>query len=234
MRTLYQAIGWSGLVLLVIVPILLLRWKYGAQWKWLGLGVASWMLGVLVKQVLAVSGEAVGQERLCPVSQATINGLISALTELGAAAWFLRRAQLRWADILAFGVAIGAFEVFVVLWLVWLEWLDGPPAGSLPPIFELDLLVQRSIAMMGHVASRVLVYVGLRMRWLLPALIAVTLFSLVDGVADYSLVARWDWSDPKVITGYYLFAGIVSAVEALAAWFFWSMMKRWRTRGSAS
>jgi hypothetical protein len=214
------ALSWLGIGALVVAPVLVLR-CLGARWKWFGLGILSWVIGVVLKTPLQSALDAAGGASLPWGAQAAASGAVSAVTELGAAACFLWRAKLRLPDVLAFGIGIGAFEALFVLLLGWLEGLDGPAAAANRFAFVGGfLLLDRLLALIGHTASRVLLYVGLRHRWLLPALLSVALFSSVDGTVSYGTLANWDWEDPGLLTRFYLFVAAVGGLEVAAAWWF--------------
>ncbi|MHC4550722.1 MAG: hypothetical protein ACYTEZ_18335 [Planctomycetota bacterium] len=206
-------------------PVLVLR-RCGAAWGWFGLGIASWALALAVKIPAAVALHYAG---LSAATEGTLSGVVSAACELGFAALFLRRRTLSGANVLAFGVGIGAFEVLFVLGLAGLEATAGEadPAPMAAGVAWLFLVLERAISLVGHAASRVLVYVALRARWLLPAVVAVTVFACVDGVASYGTTAGWDWDRVDVRGLFTLFIAVAGALEAAVAW--WA----WRTRGAA-
>lgn len=210
-----------GILLIAGGPVLCLRLR-GAAWRWFGLGIASWALAFVVKATLHY---AAGLETLSAPSQGALAGLLSAACELGFAALFLRRRTLSAADVLAFGAGIGSFEVFFVLGLGALEALDTGATAVPPPMPAaaawLFFLIERAIALVGHVSSRVLVYVALRARWALPAAVAVLFFACVDGVASYGHAAGWDWGRPAVLGGLMLFLAALGATEAGVAWWAW-------------
>jgi hypothetical protein len=194
----------------------------GARWKWFGLGILSWVIGVVLKTLLQGAWDVAGGESLPWSGQAAVAGVLSAVTELGAAACFLWGAKLRRADALALGVGIGTFETLFALLLGWLEGLDGPaaPLGSRFAFVGGFFLLERLLALIGHTASRVLLYVGLHEKWLLPVFLAVVLFSLVDGTTCYGILAQWDWDDSTLLTHFYLFVSTVGGLEVAAAWWF--------------
>jgi hypothetical protein len=222
------ALTWLGFSALLAAPVLTLL-CLGARWKWFGLGILSWVIGVVVKALLQWAWDAAGGSSLPWSGQAAVAGVLSAVTELGAAACFLWGAKLRLADVLAFGVGIGVFEALFVLLLGWLEGLDGPavsPGNRLAFVGGFFLL-ERVLALIGHTASRVLLYVGLREKWLLPAVLAVVLFSAVDGTTSYGVLAKWDWEDPTLLPHFYLFVAAVGGLEVAAAWWFGRRVPAW-------
>ncbi|MBW3625818.1 MAG: hypothetical protein KY468_20690 [Armatimonadetes bacterium] len=213
--------GWgAGIVLgtLVVLPLAALR-SMGAPWSAFGWGILSWMIGVFVKFLLMIPLDTVGTRLLSPGANAALSGILSAVTELGAAAWLLRRIPLTLPNVLAFGVGIGAFEVFFTLLMGWVEGLENP-ALPRPGLSFVDgfFLAERTLALIGHTASRVLIAVALAHSSLPAAFLAILLFSLIDGTAGYGILRQWDWEDPGLMTRFLLFVAAVVLVEAAAAW----------------
>jgi hypothetical protein len=210
-----------GILLITGGPVLCLRLR-GAAWRWFALGIASWVLALIVKGTLHY---ATGLDTLPAPSQGVLAGLLSAACELGFAALFLRRRTLSAANVLAFGAGIGAFEVFFVLGIGALEAVatgaEAAPASMPAAAAWLFFLLERALTLVGHVSSRVLVYVALRARWALPAALAVLLFACVDGVATYGHAAGWYWESTAVLGDMMVFLAVLGAVEAGAAWWAW-------------
>jgi len=214
--------AWLGIVILLVAPAAILR-RAGARRRWFFLGILSWLLALAIKipAVLALY-TADGAPRFLPVAVAVIHGLLSAAAELGMAALVLRRARLSLPDVLAFGAAIGSFEVAWVLWEGTLELVDRGELtrANVLALASGPLLIERAVTLVSHTASRVLVYIALVRRWVFPAALAVGLFALCDGVAAYGGIAGWRWQDLWVRAGFNLFLVAVAALEVLAAWRF--------------
>jgi len=213
-----------GILLIAGGPVLCLRLR-GAAWRWFALGIASWALALCAKLALGIPLYFGGAEELPAAAQGVLGGLVSAVCELGMAALFLRRRTLSAANVLAFGAGIGSFEVLFLLGSaavasIWME--ADAPTGSMPVAAALlFFLLERAITLVGHVSSRVLLYVALRARWPLPAVVAVLSFTCVDGVASYGHAAGWDWDRAAVRVGLLLFVALVGAFEAAVAWWAW-------------
>jgi membrane protein YdbS with pleckstrin-like domain len=212
----------AGILLIAGGPVLCLR-RRGAAWRWFGLGIASWALALCAKLTLNI-GLFFGVPAGWPATaHGALAGLVSAVCELGLAALFLRRRALSAANVLAFGAGIGSIEVFFTLGLGAFAAIatgaDATPDPMPPAAVWLFFLLERAITLVGHVSSRVLVYVALRAKWLFPALMALILFASVDGVAAYGDIAGWEWSSIPGRGRFILFLAVVGAVEAaLAAW----------------
>lgn len=212
----------AALVLLIVAPTLVLLAR-GARLRWSLLGVGSWMLALMVKiaAVLALY-RFDGTPRAGLPATAAAHGTISAVLELGFAALFLRRRAPRLIDAIAFGAAIGSFEV---LWTLFEAALELDEAGELTvanllAVASVPFLFERGITLVSHTASRVLIWAALTRRRLRPAAIALALFALCDGVAACGAMAGWDWEDPRVVVGFDLFLAALALIETAAAWRF--------------
>ena len=204
------------ITLLAVGPVLCVRYRGRAGWRWFLLGIASWVMALAAKSAIQLALEAMTTSAAL---QGGLGGIVSALCELGAAALFLRRRDLRGSDLIAFGVGIGAFEVLFVMVLGWTT--ESGPSSVVWWVTWIEFFVERSLAMIVHVASRVLVHVALRIRNILPALIAVFTFASVDGLASYGWAAGWNWEAAHVLVPVLGFIAIMGGLEAWAAWWFW-------------
>jgi len=217
-------------------PVLYLRFRRGAAWRWFWLGIASWSLALVLKLVLYA---IVGSFGPPPGVLATAAGLASAACELGMAAVFLRRRPLPTADVLAFGTGIGAFEVLFTLVVAALGVgadVGGAAGGAATMSAALAcffFLLERAVTLVGHVASRVLVYESLQSRRLLPAGVAVATFACVDGTTAYGEVAGWAWNDAALRAWFMGFIIVVGAIEVLAARVFWDPLPASRGKATA-
>jgi hypothetical protein len=123
-------------------------------------------------------------------------------------------------DVLAFGAAIGAFEVPFILASAY----AGPqeePTGPLHPLVQLNFPVERAITLVFHAATRLLVYVAVRRQALGIGLLALLAFTLLDGVADHGVMAGWDFYQLSVGGGFLAFHAILTTLVTLAAWRAW-------------
>lgn len=79
-------------------------------------------------------------------------------------------------------------------------------AGPLPAVSLWFLYVlEREITLIGHTASRLLVYLTVRLRSFLPVTVALAAFVLVDGGAMYGEAAKWNWNDPALLAAFCAF-----------------------------
>jgi hypothetical protein len=217
---------WLTLLLLTVAPPLILVVRYQAKWRWLALGVASYVAAMIVKALLHRAAEGTGLHALPPWAQAATVGLISALAELGFVLPFVlpglwRGEPLRWPGVLAFGIAIGIFEMLFTLLLGLAQIFDETGQAPSLPFFTEALgwgfLSERGITILGHASSRALLYAGLRYRSLNAVALAVALFTLNDGAASYPELAGWLWTDRLLWTMKSFFAALVIVEFACVA-----------------
>jgi hypothetical protein len=215
-----------ALLALALAPCIVLTVKAGAHtWVHFFWGAGTWGIAVAIKRTLARWLNRALDQKAGQIFHAASQGLLSSLLELGAAALYLWRLDS--ADlftVLAFGAGAGSAEVVYVL-----------AAGSLAkpdPQKEVawarnawnsfcvryQVPIERLFAVIGHIGSRGLVYVGLHgsaaeaILWLSVALL---FFTAVDGVATYGHVRNWDWSEPATCRRAHGFFAVISISELL-------------------
>ena len=189
--------------------------------RWAVFGALSWVVGVALKMPLA-AGLARLLRRATPMVRAAGQGVLSGACELGAAAaavvWLLPGGTV--AHGVAFGVGAGGIEILVLLVVATRAATQAPaPGASLPGEATPDSLrvrwtfvVERATALLGHSASRGLVWLALRGRPLAAAA-ALVLFGAVDGVAYYGAAAKWDWLEARTWRRFYGFVLAVALIE---------------------
>ena len=201
----WGCISLIALVSLVIIPATLLVHNPAVPWYLIVWGAVTWGIAVALKRPLAVQlKKLLSNYRRIYIAAA--QGLLSAVLELGCAALYLWRMKDADIDsVLAFGAGAGAAEVLYVLVVgsfakrnpereaAWAE----TARESLCVRYQVP--IERFFALIGHVGSRGLVYVGLHSG--MPAgsillLAALVFFTVIDGVATYGHLSGWDWFDP--------------------------------------
>lgn len=200
----------------------------GVERRIVAYGFLAWALGVLVKLGLDQALVApVLHPRLSPAALGVTQGLVSSVTEMGATALVLRFAlpHLSLTEAMAFGAG-AACET--VLLLAVPEPLSGTPFGThvagemaalrkeRPGLLFTICVVERTLATVLHIASRVLVYLTLRLGTPLPALAAFLTFAAVDGVAYYGLVRKWRLTEPADLRRLYGWIAAMVAVQVAA------------------
>lgn len=217
----YSLLAVVGIVLLP--PWILIRYSRVSP-RWLLAGGGIWAATVVAKGLLAsILARAVRKWLPIHVS-AVLEGLLSALVELGGAAlYFQSRPRGRLTDGFAFGVGAGCTEaLFVLLWAV--TGVGGGDAdkqatwaarAAVSLCVRYALPIERFSALLGHAGSRGLVYLSVSVppfQGVPLFILALLLFAVVDGVASYGLTAGWDWLDPRVCSRFY---GAVSGIGLL-------------------
>ena len=218
----WGCISLIALLSLAIIPATVLVRNPAVPWYLIFLGAVTWGIAVALKRPLAVQlKKLLGNCRRMYI--AASQGLLSAVLELGCAALYLWR--MKDADInsvLAFGVGAGAAEILYVVVVGSLAKRDpareaawaGAARKSLCVRYQVP--IERCFALIGHVGSRGLVYVGLHVG--MPGgsillLAALVFFTLIDGVATYGHLSGWDWFDPAQCRYVHGFFATVSLLE---------------------
>lgn len=214
-----------GVLLVAIMPAILVT-SFGASWKMIGIGAAAWATAVAVKFPTSKLLKHVIFKKHTQKkgALATLQGLLSAMTELGVAAVcyaiFFRQPSL--SNLIAFGIGASSIEIFFVLALGFIEekrcstsavqnaWIFGAKQSIW---VRYMMLIERFAALLVHVGSRGLVYLGLTHLNLMLFLIPVVSFSAVDGTACYGKLANWNWFQPKICRLFYVFVLVIGLLE---------------------
>lgn len=164
---------------------------------------------------------------------AIIQGLLSAVTELGVAAAsfaFVWRPPTL-PQLIGFGAGAGMAEAVMV------PFMTNPFKGSTIEAHSTDVfarsagtaviqwlnVLERVWATVLHVSSRALVYMTVTSTNPLPAAIALCGFACVDGMAYYGLLQKWRFDQLRTLARVHGFVGLVAA--ALTAAF--ALLLRW-------
>lgn len=208
-----------GLALLVLIALgpALAQVAGTGGWRWLGLGALAWLAAVAAKVVLSgLLHLALGTSR--PRRAAALQGLLSAATELGAAAVCLLELLPRGSALhaAAFGAGAAGLELGWLLVAATVEAAEAArgDAAAAPWHVRWTFVIERAAAALGHVGSRGLVWLALGgPAW--PAAVATLSFAAVDGVATLGVLEQWDWLDPRRWRRFYGFVAAVGAGELL-------------------
>lgn len=182
----------------------------GAAWEWVLAGAAAYAVSLPLKGLLATCVRSVLKER-SPRWRATESGLVSAVAELGMAALAL------WAIGPAAGAAVGWLAVALGagcadnLFLASEAMVEPGRASDVPSWRALAFAIERlGFALPLHVASRGLIAIAIATGHSAPAVPAVVVFALIDGLSDYGTRVGWNYSDPRVLARYYLVTGALA------------------------
>lgn len=198
-----------------------------AAWPHVAAGAVLWFASVCVKRVVLQVAIPRWLSSRPPVTVAVWQGIISAATELGAAALYLATlSSASLVDIIAFGVGAGSAEAGYVLVLAIVgpkpapdelaAWVRGAQHSW---CVRYSVPIERLFALIGHTGSRGLLYVAMAAGLpigLLWAAVSVLLFTAIDGVAVFGHHARWRWHDPAVCRRAHSFFALLSVIEFTA------------------
>ncbi len=147
-------------------------------------------------------------------------GIVSALSELGAAACFFLfvMPRLTFSELVGFGIAAGSVEAIILPFMK--NPLQGTPleehAEETGRRADEDLriqwmgVVERVLASLLHTATRGLVYMSLSVGNLIPAALAFAGFAFVDGRAYFAHLEKWEFDDIHILGRFYRFLGLVA------------------------
>jgi hypothetical protein len=198
--------------------------------SWFLLGAGAWFISVALK----IGGDVAFQRNTTidfhDWVTAVLSGLWSALCELGLAAiaFAIWRAGL-W-DAVAFAVGAAASEFLLLLPLAISGGLETETKrrkdAKTPakPMTWRNFTIERVLALVGHVGSRLLLWVGVGGGGgLLASMSAFGLHALAEASAAYGEAKDWDWLKPRVMWPFFIFQTlIVVGTIWLAVW--WSGM----------
>jgi uncharacterized membrane protein YhfC len=216
------------------------RFVHGVSFDPFIFGSGSWGVGCFFKLVLYQAFvRRLPHEGMSLWVVAITNGLVSGITELGAALLaFLYLKQLSLSEVIAFGIGVGAIEAFLVAApgshplrgtkleesVQRLEQRVDELSGR-SRFFHVEILgvVERILATGIHIGTRGLVYVAYRTGFVVPAIIALAVFVLADGIG-YQRLYKGSLEDMRVLRRFYVFLALLSLGTVIAFLGFW----RWQ------
>jgi hypothetical protein len=217
----------AALIAIAVAPPWLCIALGRASWHLVAAGGLIWFASVCVKRLIVwVTRTHPSRGVASPLTLAALQGVISAATELGAAAAYLAVfPPVTLAGIVAFGVGAGCAEVAYVLLLGIFgpevdeaelrAWVRG---ATVSWCVRYAVPIERLFALIGHTGARGLVYVALLQASPLGVLwgsCAVLLFAMIDGVAVYGHIKKWQWHDPAICRRAHSFFAAISIVESV-------------------
>ncbi len=207
----------------ISVPLGLIFW-FGTSWIWLGLGAIAWVIAVVLKVFLGWGVDALSERSFkSQKAKAAIWGVWSSACELGVTAAVFLFAYPSLENAIGFGVGAGVVELFYLLLQQAVKTKTASSnqqneatQPSKDRFMEWSGVIERSLALIGHVSSRGLIWLGIRALYLTPFLLsAILLFSIVDGVATYGVSVGWDWTNSSIYKRFTRWVSIVGAVEVI-------------------
>lgn len=230
-----EFVGALGMLGLGIGAAVYLTQRLGVSRDIIGYGALSYALGAVGFKGLLYSGLVVPvlHKHLAPLWLAGAQGVVSAISELGAAALFfwLVIPELSFPELIGFGATAGIVEaLFIPLMSIGgINLLSGTPVerigteqwhdlGATPLAVMAFPLVERGLTMGLHTSSRALVYAAMVLSDVGPALLAVSLFAAVDAAAYYALLKRLKVLRFVIAIRFYTLVALSAGVQALLLW----------------
>ncbi|WP_206064805.1 hypothetical protein [Nitratireductor mangrovi] len=193
----------------------------------MGVGALAWVFALVLKVVVNRTPQAERLSRRGP-GGAALAGLVSGVSELGVL-WLAVAAGMAEATLqsgLWCGIGAAAVEVaYLVITGVRRRhdpelrrqhrvWLRGAAASR---VVAHMFAIERALATLIHVASRVLVMASISLGVVWPVLLALLAFTAVDGTATYGAVHRWNWCRPTTARRFYLLLALCAVAVCIAA-----------------
>lgn len=233
----FELVAIVGMLGLGIGTAIYLTQSLGVSRQIIGYGALSYALGAVVFKGLLYYGLVVPvlHKRLSPAWLATTQGFVSALSELGAAALFflLVIPRLSLPDLIGFGAAAGIIEAIILplMSIGGINLFSGTPVenqaadqwqdwGATPFTVMVCPIVERGLTMVLHTSSRALIYASIVLGNVVPALLAVSLFACVDGLAYYGLLNKWKLLSFTVAIKVY---GVFAIAAGILTFVFWRL-----------
>lgn len=213
--------SWVGTLLLGVLPPFYLVLGLDASWYWVGLGALAWGTAIPLKFFTAwLADRWITADR--PYIHASSLGLLSATTELGAAAFFFSLGTLSnpvLTNIIAYAIGAGCTETLIVFVYACIEkkpeetlarWIE---AAKMSVWVRHILLVERLVAVGGHLGARSLVCLAIYAQFPFLAAVAVLTFAVTDGLADFGEIKKWDWFSPRAFRRLYGSCASIAILE---------------------
>ena len=173
---------------------------------WVLIGAGAWFIAVALK----ITGDVLFQRNVTLEFRdwvtAVLSGLWASACDLGLAAIFF----LVWSASVwdAIGYALGAAAVEFLLLLPaafggGIEPEKKRRKDSKKPVQMMtwrNFAIERVLAVIGHIANRVLVWIGVAGGGGIAAVGAVVgLYTLAEGLAAYGEAKDWSWQTPRAM-----------------------------------
>lgn len=229
----FEFVAVVGMLTLGIGAAFYLTLGLGVSREVMGYGALSYALGAVGFKGLLYSGLVVPvlHKHLTRSWLAIAQGLVSAISELGAAALFFLFVvpKLSLTELIGFGAAAGIIEALVIplMSIVGISVLGGTPVekhaaeqqaqdlNASPGAVMILPVVERGVTMTLHAASRALVYAATFLGNVAPALLAVSLFASIDGLAYYALLSKWKVHSCSIAIKFYALVAIAAGIQLL-------------------
>lgn len=131
--------------------------------------------------------------------------------------------KLTLVQLIGFGTAAGTVEAIILPFMQ--NPLKGTPLeahsseviqkSSDNSLIQWMSVIERLLALFLHIGTRGLVYISFISGNIIPAILAVITFALVDGRAYFAHLEKWSFDDFRVLCKIYTFLAILAISQAL-------------------
>ncbi|MBI1212020.1 MAG: YhfC family intramembrane metalloprotease [Alphaproteobacteria bacterium] len=192
---------------------------------WVLIGGGAWFIAVALK----ITGDVLFQRNVTLEFRdwvtAVLSGLWATVCELGLAATvFLIWDATVW-EAVAYALGAATVEFLLLLPAAFGGGIEAEHKrrrkDSKAPVQVMtwrNFAIERVIALVGHIASRVLVWIGVAGSGGLAALAAAFgLYTLSEGLAAYGEAKDWNWLNPRVMWPFLIVQTLIVAVTVWLA-----------------
>ena len=179
---------------------------------WFFIGAFALIVSVGIKLIVSTLACHSLEKWLSHKSHAMTWGFVSAFCELGLAAFvffFLLPDGSLW-NVIVFGIGAGGCEAVILFGVVLYQKDNTSKQDVLVWHQRWTFVIERTGALLIHIGSRGLVWLGVH-GTVYPLMLGMIIFASVDGVATYGVLDKWDWLEYQTWKRFYAFV-IVSGV----------------------
>ena len=191
---------------------------------WFLIGGGAWFIAVALK----ITGDVLFQRNvtldLRDWVTAVLSGVWATVCELGLAAIVFLIWSATVGDAVAYALGAAAVEFLLLLPAAFgggLEPERKRRKDSKAPVQVMtwrNFAIERVIAVIGHIANRVLVWIGVAGGGGMAAIGAVFgLYTLAEGLSAYGEAKDWNWLTPRVMWPFLIVQTLIVAVTVWLA-----------------
>ncbi len=235
-KTLTKYFPNAASVAIGLIPILILVLWFDVSRKIIGKGAIAYAVGTVALKLPLYHLVVVKfvHQKFSHKWIAVIQGIVSAFSELGAALFFFIFVvkELTFAELIGFGVAAGSIEAIILPFMK--NPLEGTPLqqhsdetikkSEENQVVQWMGVLERILASIVHIASRGLVYISYVTGNIVPIIIGLSGFALIDGRAYFAHLEKWAFDDVRVLSKFYLFLGMVALSLTTLFLFFYYLL----------
>lgn len=209
-----------------IIPVFILVNYFDVSRKLIiGWGVLSYIAGVAVLKIPLYHYFVVKilHKKLSNQWLSIVHGLVSAISELGSAFLFFVFVipELTLIQLIGFGTSAGAVEAIII------PFMQNPLKGTPLEDHASDVIqksstnylipwlsaLERLLALLPHIATRGLVYISFISGNIIPAILAVGTFAVIDGRVYIGHLEKWPFDSVQVLTKIYIYLAVIGIFQ---------------------